>query len=424
MRDLLPTFVPVTSHTATRALVRQARAIVSAVTAGRTLASVNALDYVLLVFLALSALGGYRMGLIVRVASLVGFLGGVAFSVVTIPFGLDLVAPSSNVARLATTLGTLLLTVAITSAVAQGFAASLRRAVHDTPLRTLDRLGGAAAGMATTLVFVWFAAPLAGMIPGQLAQLVRGSEIATTVRNLGPDAPNPLSSLQSFAGSRFPEVFADLTPAPATQPPPEAIPVSQEIVDRVLASTVKVEAAGCGASFAGSGWAAGENTIVTNAHVVAGADAVQVLRPDGSRLDATVVVFDDNRDLAVLQVEGLGMAPLQLGAADDGEGAATFGHPRGQDQTRIAPTRIERTINAVGRDIYGEDRIERQVVVLGTQLQQGDSGSAVVDADGTVVGTVFAISPDNRDTAYALANDEVRAALDAPRNPGASGRCN
>ncbi len=384
----------------------------------------NPLDLVLLVVLAVSALGGYRMGLVVRVASLVGFLGGLALSPLTIPLGLDLVAPSSSLGRLATTLGTLLVTVALTSAIAQTFAASIRRAVHDSPLRSIDRIGGAAAGIATTLVFVWFAAPLAGMIPGQLAQLVRGSEIVTTVRGLGPDTANPLATLQSIAGSRFPEVFADLAPAPATQPPPEAIPVPQETVQQVLASTVKVEAAGCGASFSGSGWAAAENTVVTNAHVVAGADAVQVLRPDGTRLDGTVVVFDDDRDLAVIEVPELGQAPLALGTADDGEGAATFGHPRGQDETRIAPTRVERTIDAVGRDIYGEDRIERDVVVLGTQLAQGDSGSAVVDADGTVVGTVFAISPDDRDTAYALANTEVEAALAAPRNPGATGRCN
>jgi S1-C subfamily serine protease len=84
---------------------------------------------------------------------------------------------------------------------------------------------------------------------------------------------------------------------------------------------------------------------------------------------------------------------------------------------------VERTITAVGRDIYGADRVERQVVVLGARLQQGDSGAAVVDADGTVIGTVFAVSPDDRDTAYALATSEVRAALDAPRSPGATGRC-
>ena len=155
-----------------------------------------------------------------------------------------------------------------------------------------------------------------------------------------------------------------------------------------------------------------------------GADAVQVLRPDGTRMDAVVVVYDDDRDVAVLRVDGLGQTPLPLGTADDGEGAATFGHPGGQDQTRIAPAIVSRTISAVGFDIYGEDRITRQVVVVAAALRQGDSGSPVVDIDGTVVGTVFATSPDDPDTAYALANDEVRAALDAPRAPGVTGRCN
>ena len=383
----------------------------------------NALDLVLLVVLALSAVAGYRMGLIVRVASLAGLLGGIALSPFTIPYGLELVAPSSALARLATTLGTLVVTVALTSLLVQTLAAPLRRAVHATSLRTLDRVGGGLAGMATTLVIVWLAAPLAGMVPGSLAKQVRGSEIATTVRSIGPSTANPLAALQSFVGTRFPEVFADLDPAPATQPPPAAIPVPGTVVDRVLASTVKVEAAGCAASFAGSGWTVAADTVVTNAHVVAGADEVRVLRADGTRLDATVVVFDDDRDVAVLLVEGLASPALPLGTADDEEGAATFGHPLGQDRTRVAPSSVARTIDAVGRDIYGEDRIERRVVVVAAQLLQGDSGSAVVDADGTVVGTVFAISPDDPDTAYALANSEVRAALDAPRTPGETGRC-
>lgn len=382
------------------------------------------LDLLLLAALAISALGGYRMGLIVRTASLLGFLGGLAMSVLTIPYALDLVAPVETMSRLLTTMVTLLVTVAITSTIAQGLASTLRRAVHDTPLRALDRAGGAVAGVATTLVFVWFAAPLAGSIPGGIAQQVRGSAVVTFVRDIAPDAPNPLAALQTYlSDSRFPEVFADLAPAPANQPPPSAIPVSPDLVERIVASSVKVEASGCGSAFAGSGWTVAGDTIVTNAHVVAGADAVQVLRRDGTRLDATVVVFDDNRDVAVLQVDGLGLEPLPFGTADDGEGAATFGHPRGQDEVRIAPTTVARTIQATGRDIYGQDRTERQVVILGAQLQQGDSGSAVVDTDGTVVGTVFAISPDNPNTAYALANDEVRAVLDQPRDPGVTGRC-
>jgi S1-C subfamily serine protease len=382
------------------------------------------LDLLLLTVLAISAAGGYRMGLIVRAASLIGFLGGIALAVLTVPYALDLVAPASLLGRAGTVLVAMLVTVAATSAIAQGLANGVRRAVHDSPLKVIDRIGGAAAGIATTLVIIWFAAPLAGMIPGLLAQQVRGSAIVTAVQTLGPDAPNPLAGLQTFlADTRFPEVFSNLAPAPATQPPPEAIPVSQDLVQRISNSTVKIEASGCGSAFAGSGWAAAQDTIITNAHVVAGANAVQVLRPDGSRLDAIVVVFDDNRDLAVLQVDGLGQEPLLLGTADDGEGAATFGHPAGQEQLRVAPARVERTITATGRDIYGQDRTEREVVIIGAELAQGDSGSAVVDADGTVVGTIFAISPDARGTAYALANSEVEAALTAPRNPGATGRC-
>ena len=53
------------------------------------------------------------------------------------------------------------------------------------------------------------------------------------------------------------------------------------------------------------------------------------------------------------------------------------------------------------------------MLYLSAQLRQGDSGSAVIGADGAVIGVVFAVSPDNANTAYALHVQEVREALRA-----------
>jgi S1-C subfamily serine protease len=384
----------------------------------------NLLDLALLGSFALSAWVGHRMGLLVRAAGLLGFVAGVGLSALTIPFGVELIAPSTAAARVITPLAIVTVTVLVVSSILQAGAVMIRRKLEGTPLSTLDRMGGAVAGVAGVAMMVWFAAPLAGMVPGTLARQVRGSTVVSAITELAPEAPNPLATIQSLVSdSRFPEVFSDLAQAPAVQPPPESIPVSQETVAMISASTVKVEAAGCGSQFAGSGWAVGTDLIVTNAHVVAGADDVQVLLPDGSRTDGTVVAFDDDRDLALIEVPGLGQNPLILGEADDGEGAAAFGHPGGQDELRVAPALVSQQINAIGRDIYGQDRTEREVIVLGAELQQGDSGSAVVDSDGTVIGTVFAISPDDRGTAYALSNTELRSVLGAPRDPGNTGRC-
>lgn len=384
----------------------------------------NLLDLLLLVLLATSALAGWRTGLLLRAASWLGLLGGILLSPLVIPEVLDRVSPPSAQGRLLVVIATFVLTLGVTSALTQVVGVRLRRAVADTPLRGVDHLGGLAAGLLGVLVSVWLLAPLAGVVPGVAARQVRQSAIVAGVADLAPPAPDPLVALQSFLSTTpFPQVLDDLAPAPTTGPPPEQVPVAQDVLQRVAASTVKVETTGCGGASAGSGWTVRDGLVVTNAHVVAGADTVRVLRPDGQRLDAVVVAFDDDRDVALLRVEGLGQQPLALDVPREGADGATLGHPGGQDQLRVAPARVEQLLDATGRDIYNQDPTTRRVVVLAASLQQGDSGSPLVDTDGDVVGVVFAISPDREGTAYALAPREVRAVLDGPRDPGSTGRC-
>ncbi len=185
--------------------------------------------------------------------------------------------------------------------------------------------------------------------------------------------------------------------------------------NRVAASTVKVTGTACGRVLQGSGFTPAPETVVTNAHVVAGVDRPQVRRPDGRVLNATVQVFDPARDLAVLRVNGLGQAPLPVGSAGVGEAGAVFGHPGGQNALEISPARIESRVNAVGRDIYNRSTTRRNVFVLASELAPGDSGGALVDTSGAVVGVAFAVAPDRAETAYALTDSELAEVLSLPR---------
>ena len=100
-----------------------------------------------------------------------------------------------------------------------------------------------------------------------------------------------------------------------------------------------------------------------------------------------------------------------------------FGHPGGAP-LRIAPFRVARTITATGTDIYDASPTRRQVLELAASLRPGDSGSALVDPAGEVVGTAFAISTEHDGVAYALANSELEAVLAAPHGQAVStGSC-
>src|SRR5207249_4321544 len=145
----------------------------------------------------------------------------------------------------------------------------------------------------------------------------------------------------------FPKVFEGLRPSPGTGAPPEASALSPEVEARVKASTVRISGSACDNVLEGSGFAAEPDVAVTNAHVVAGVDEPTVQTPTGRRLRARVTVFDPIRDLAVLEVAGLDEEPLPMGTAHMGDEGAVFGHPGGQVDIDVAPTRVAHRLTAV-----------------------------------------------------------------------------
>ena len=246
-----------------------------------------------------------------------------------------------------------------------------------------DHVGGAFAGAFGVLVVLWLLLPTLSDVPGEISNQVRNSRVARAIDSAAPRAPGPLQDLrQQVVDANFPEVFSRLRPAPSTGTPPVATALAPDLVTRVIDSTVRVSGQACGRVLTGSGFAVGDETIVTNAHVLAGVDRPSVTRPDGRRLSATVLAFDSNRDLAVLDVPGLDQSPLPVGTAEIGSDGAVFGHPGGQEEVEVSPARIETALSALGRDLYGETTIRRDIYILAAQLEPGDSGGALVDVDG------------------------------------------
>jgi S1-C subfamily serine protease len=384
---------------------------------------VNVLDVFLAIAMVSALIGGWRVGLVARVASWIGAAGGFLLALKLLPVVLRKFGEIAPTGRLFLTLGVLLVGAAIGGALGEAIGSALRRAVPP-PARILDRTGGAFVGVVGLVIGLWLFLPIAAQVPGAAAQQARNSRILAAIDDVAPEPPDASRAVRSLVGdARFPDVFADLRPAPDIGPPPSEIPVAAAVVARAVQSTVNVEADGCGGRHEGSGFAAAENLIATNAHVVAGAERIRVRKPDGRLLAATIVLFDPARDLALLSVPRLGQAALPIESAEEGTPGAVLGYPGGQDTVRVAPAVIRREAPTRGRDIYNRRETTRQVLYLASELRPGDSGSALIDGEGRVIGVAFAIAPDRPGTAFALDDSELLTALAAPRTPGAGGPC-
>jgi 2-alkenal reductase len=131
-----------------------------------------------------------------------------------------------------------------------------------------------------------------------------------------------------------------------------------------------------------------EGRIVTNHHVVAGADAVRVLFPDGTNVEAEILGTDPDSDLAVLQVNLPAdyLKPIELGDSDDlrpGEIALAIGAPFGRDFTLTRGV-----ISALGRTIESprQNYSIPNAVQTDASINPGNSGGPLLDRQGRVIG--------------------------------------
>jgi len=204
----------------------------------------------------------------------------------------------------------------------------------------------------------------------------------------------------------LPDVFVGFDPLPAPPVDLPTDPAARAIARAALPSTLKVSAGTCGLESVGTGFVFSPGYVVTNAHVVAGADAraVRATTSDGQVLDAVPVLFDPELDVAVLRVRSLTAPALRWATSDPDRGAtgATLGYPGGGAMT-ILPAAVTGRYPATGRDIYGENRITREILELRAAIDRGDSGGPLVLANGTVGGVVFAESRTDDAVGYALA---------------------
>ena len=373
----------------------------------------NFLDVAVLAILVSAVAGGWRIGLVEGATAWLLLTQGLVAATLALP-AIDGAFGAHNP-------GTALALEALLF-VAAGFGgcfagrwmgAAFRTALVPAALLGRDRVAGAVAGPVAVLALFWLLAlPAMSQSPGWFARQAHRSLVARGVDRALPTPPDTTRAFSRLTGpAGMPEVFASLDPLLAEVAPPGASGLPPQVVARVSASTVKIEGEACRLPRNGSGFTVAPEVVVTNAHVVAGQRQTSVIRPDGRRLPAVVTAYDPDRDLALLKVQNLGQPPLPLADPDVRATAAVFGHPEGQPALKVSPALIRRQLVAKGFDLYAEHAIRRDVLVLAASLRPGNSGSAVVNPEGSVVGVAFAISVVTRDQAFALTTEELRPVL-------------
>ena len=194
---------------------------------------------------------------------------------------------------------------------------------------------------------------------------------------------------------------SDQTARPAAPAPSAATTPSDQfgripdVVEKAQPSIVTVFAEGDGGERGvGSGVIyRSDGTILTNDHVVAGATRVEVAFADGSRVAGRVTAADPDADLAVIRVDrdGLPAAHYQRSLPRIGSLAVVLGSPLGFEKTVTAGI-----VSGLHRQIPGSASQTRALVDLiqtDAAISPGNSGGAVVDSDGSVLGISVAYVP-------------------------------
>ncbi|WP_326698275.1 MarP family serine protease [Streptomyces sp. NBC_01754] len=380
----------------------------------------NVLDILLLVGAVWFAVIGYRQGFVVGVLSVTGFLGGGLAAVYLLPVIWDQMTDGAEVSSTAAILAVVI--VVVCASVGQAFTThlgnKLRRYITWSPARALDATGGALVNVVAMLLVAWLIGLLlAGTSMPTVGKAVRNSSVLLGITRVMPDqASNWFTDFSSvLARNGFPQVFSPFADEPITEvKAPDPALAGSPVAARAKKSIVKVVgmAPSCGKVLEGTGFVFADRRVMTNAHVVGGvAEPTVQIGGEGRLYDAKVVLYDWQRDIAVLDVPDLDAKPLRFtGPEDDaksGDSAIVAGFPEngGYD---VRSARIRGRIDADGPDIYHRGTARRDVYSLFATVRQGNSGGPLLTPDGRVYGVVFAKSRDDQDTGYALTADEIR----------------
>ncbi len=369
------------------------------------------LDLAVLAIAFVAAVSGWRSGALGSLLSFVGVVLGAVAGVLLAPHVVGHVDGPRT--KLFVALFLILGLVVIGEIAGVVLGRAVRGAIRNGGLRTVDSVVGVGLQLVAVLVAAWLlATPLTSSDQPNLAAAVRGSRVLSTVNDVAPPwlkrVPTRLSSLLDTSG--LPDVLQPFGRTPIVNvDAPNAALANDPVVAATRPSVLKIRgvATSCQKVLEGSGFVVAPNRVMSNAHVVAGSESVTV-EAGGKTYDATVVSYDPNADISILDVPELPSTPLQfdMQEAPTGTDAVVMGYPGGGEFT-ATPGRIREIIQLNGPDIYHTTTVAREVYTIRGTVRQGNSGGPLIDKDGKVLGVVFGAAVDDAETGFVLTSNEV-----------------
>ena len=376
----------------------------------------DVLDLILIVIVAAFAVSGYRQGFIVGVLSFLGFVGGALLGAEFGPaISRALVGGQTQQDIVAVVL--LVSFAVIGQFIASSIGAAMRSTVTWRSATVVDSVGGSVVSMVSVLLIAWVVGSVLNGSPFPVVDQQVNNSLA--LQTLDKFMPTPAKTMFSdfrrllANNSTYAQVFSGIgaeriIAIPAPDPGVVNSAGFLAAADRVV--RVQGVAPSCQRSIEGSGFVISPNHIMTNAHVVAGVTQHQTVTAGDRTLDATVVFYDPQVDVAVLYVAGLDLSPLRFtGQANPGDNAVVAGYPLDAARLHAVPARIGGIQNAQGPNIYQTSTVTRQIYEIRAVVESGNSGGPLLSSDGTVYGVVFAAAVGVNDTGFALTAAQVHA---------------
>lgn len=184
-------------------------------------------------------------------------------------------------------------------------------------------------------------------------------------------------------------------------------------------SVVTIETGRAGADRVfGSGAGSGvvldtDGLVLTNAHVVAGADAIRVAVAGGPARPADLVGSSPSVDIALVRVrDASGLVPATLGSSASvtvGDDVVAIGNALGLGD---APTVTRGIVSAKGRSLEADGIVLDDLLQIDAAINRGNSGGPLVDAAGRVIGINTAGIPNAQNLGFAIEIDAVRPVVD------------